>query len=368
MRAPSRCGCALLLLALGCGKETRTPPASPGGACGAPATCDPDLAGGGVSAGGASGGDSSAVGGTSSAGAASAGAAGVAGDGGGPPLGSCSEADAAAPSRWAVWPMPHPRGSALPNPASYDTTLPGVALDRVTGLMWQREVPVASSFAEAQAGCTELELAGHCDWRLPTRIELVSLVDFTRAASALDAVFPAVSGEFWSTSTLGNNRWRVGADGATRVSSESMAPSAVPRCVRVETPHTLPAPQYETGGQAPNDWVKDGGTGLTWQRRPGTSTFSFAEAEAHCAAWGEGGFRVPSMKELQTLLDESKSVAPLIDTEAFPDFPTTLTVTFWTSSVSAKTPGHAWFLRGASTLDVAVDAGVDAKFYVRCVR
>jgi hypothetical protein len=265
--------------------------------------------------------------------------------------------------------MPHPQASALPNPASYDARLNGVVLDRVTGLMWQREALAPNAFAEAEAGCSALDLAGFCDWRLPTRIELVSLVDFTRAAPAFDALFSVVNdGELWSTSLVNDNRWRIGADGATRASSEVMAPSASARCVRVQTPHAAPEVHYEIGGQSPNDWVKDNGTGLTWQRRLGTSTFSFAEAKRHCANWSDGGFRVPSMKELQTLVDESKSVNPLIDSEAFPDVPTTMGATFWTSTSSANRPSHAWFQRGASMLDVAVDADLVAKFYVRCVR
>lgn len=264
--------------------------------------------------------------------------------------------------------MPHPEGSALPTPASYDATLSGVVLDRVTGLMWQREPKSPGSFADADAGCSALDLAGFCDWRLPTRIELVSLIDFTRSAPALDALFPTTSGEFWSTSVVGSNRWRIGADGATRASSEAMAPTAAARCVRVQTPHPSPAQHYETGGQSPNDWVKDNGTGLTWQRRIGTTKFSYAEAGPHCAAWGDGGFRVPSMKELQTLVDETKDPSSLIDTDVFPDSPTATGATFWTSTLSANRPSHAWFLRGATMLDAAVDADLVAPFYVRCVR
>ena len=74
------------------------------------------------------------------------------------------------------------------------------------------------------------------------------------------------------------------------------------------------------------------------------------------------------MKELQTLLDESRTSSPLIDEQAFPEFPTTLNATFWTSSPSARSQADAWFGRGGSTLDAAVDAGLDALFYVRCVK
>jgi hypothetical protein len=265
--------------------------------------------------------------------------------------------------------MPNPSSSGLPNPARYDTSKPGVVLDQVTGLMWQRESSAEYGFAAAAAHCSELELAGRCDWRLPTRIELVSLVDFTLSNPTLDmSAFPAASGEYWSTSALDKYRWRIGSDGATRALTETMAPSALARCVRVHVSHPLPEPRYRVTGQPPDDLVTDRGTGLTWQRRPGTTTYSFADAQTHCASFGAGGFRVASMKELQTVLDETKAASSLIDAEVFPDFPTTGNVTFWTSSPRAGAPGHAWFVRGATTIAVAVDADLSAEFYVRCVR
>jgi hypothetical protein len=235
--------------------------------------------------------------------------------------------------------------------------------------MWQRESAAESGFAEAAAHCAELELAGRCDWRLPTRIELVSLVDFTLSNPALDTTtFPAASGEYWSTSALDQYRWRIGSDGATRALTETMAPTALARCVRVHIAHPLAEPRYQFSGQAPDDLVADRGTGLVWQRRQGTTTYSFADAEPHCAAFAGGGFRVPSMKELQTVMDETKSASSLIDAEVFPDFPTATNASFWTSSPSAGRPGHAWFVRGAATLAAAVDADLSAEFYVRCVR
>ena len=296
--------------------------------------------------------------------------AGAGGDAGAEPAEQCSgsETDAAETPPWATWPMPNPSSSGLPNPARYDTGKLGVVIDQVTGLMWQRETPAEYGFADAAALCAELALAGHCDWRLPTRIELVSLVDFTLSNPTLDTTaFAAASGEYWSTSALDEYRWRIGSDGATRASKESMAPTGLARCVRVHITHQVAEPRYQFTGQAPDDLATDRGTGLVWQRRPGTTTYSFADAETHCAAFGGGGFRVPSMKELQTVMDETKSATSLIDAEVFPDFPTTANVTFWTSSPSAR-PGHAWFVRGASTLAVAVDADLSAEFYVRCVR
>jgi len=84
--------------------------------------------------------------------------------------------------------MPNPAGAGLPNPSSYtvDATNDTVT-DDVTGLMWQRGVD-DSEFLEIEAidYCGNLLHGGHDDWRLPSRIELVSLVDFTRVEPAID--------------------------------------------------------------------------------------------------------------------------------------------------------------------------------------
>jgi hypothetical protein len=133
--------------------------------------------------------------------------------------------------------------------------------------------------------------------------------------------------------------------------------------VQANVAHPAAEPRYVFAGDAPDDVATDRGTGLTWQRRPSTTTYSFAEAKAYCAALtsGGGGFRGPSMKELQAVLDER---APsYTDASVFPDYPTTLNPTFWTSTPSARSPDDAWFVRGGSTLNVAADAGVGAKFY-----
>ena len=53
----------------------------------------------------------------------------------------------------------------------------GTMLDSKTGLMWQvvRSEQLFSSGAEAQAYASQLRLAGHDDWRLPTSQELWEL-------------------------------------------------------------------------------------------------------------------------------------------------------------------------------------------------
>ena len=73
--------------------------------------------------------------------------------------------------------------------------------DTETGLMWQQATMERKDWDNAILSCSELALAGHKDWRLPTIKELFSIVDFERSDPACDPVFKAQSNYYWSSST-----------------------------------------------------------------------------------------------------------------------------------------------------------------------
>lgn len=92
--------------------------------------------------------------------------------------------------KWACWPMPNPVGSGLPNPASY-TVGAETTVDNVTCLEWQKTPPTDTfTWQAALDYCEALTLDGHDDWRLPTRIEMASIVDFV-AGGVDKSAFPA---------------------------------------------------------------------------------------------------------------------------------------------------------------------------------
>ena len=117
-------------------------------------------------------------------------------------VGACGVVD------WALWPMPA-GGAAEPNPPSYTDNGDGTVTDNVTKLMWQKTVNVNTyGFASAQTYCANTlsnqGFAHHHDWRLPTRIELVSLVNYDIAAPGptIDqGAFPDTPQAFFWTST-----------------------------------------------------------------------------------------------------------------------------------------------------------------------
>jgi formylglycine-generating enzyme required for sulfatase activity len=112
--------------------------------------------------------------------------------------------------------------------------------------------------------------------------------------------------------------------------------------------------------------VTDTKTKLIWQRAVPSTTYTWADAIAYCtgvgASLGGAAFRLPTRKELQTLIDESRT-NPAIDPTAFPNTPPGA---FWSSSPVVDSPSYAWnvyFYNGST-----YDAPVVETFSVRCVR
>lgn len=111
---------------------------------------------------------------------------------------------------WAEWPMPNGPvdvAAGAPNPEAYTDNGDGTITDNVTKLMWQKVVPTETYtiWAQAAAYCPTLTLGGHSDWRLPSRIELVSIVDVGRSDPSINGTyFPNTPASyFWSSSLAG---------------------------------------------------------------------------------------------------------------------------------------------------------------------
>jgi hypothetical protein len=107
---------------------------------------------------------------------------------------------------WAAWPMPNsPVGDpGTPNPASYTDEGNGTVTDNVTSLVWQKTTTAdAYNWSVAAAYCASLSLAGETDWRVPSLIELVSLVDYGQSYPAINVTaFPGTTSDahYWSSS------------------------------------------------------------------------------------------------------------------------------------------------------------------------
>jgi hypothetical protein len=266
---------------------------------------------------------------------------------------------------WANWPLPDPTSKGMPMSQRYDTTVGGVAVDQVTGLGWQREVaPDALDWSGARAYCQCLVLGGHDDWRLPSRIELISLLDYTRQEPPLDGqTFPGTPTDwFWTASPVADSdppqsAWYISHfDGNTHHATVDSTYRV--RCVRGAQ---ASGPRQSEAGDGT---VRDAATGLTWQQGLDGMTRSWSDARSYCVALAlaGGGWRLPSMKELQTLIDERR-IDPAIDGALFPSTPS---AGFWAGTPLAGMPPNVWFVDFYS--GVAYNAVPEHLYNVRCVR
>jgi hypothetical protein len=271
-------------------------------------------------------------------------------------------------SHWATWPMPDSTAmaGAVTTP-SYDLDTPGVVGDRITHLQWQRAVDEASdTWYQAMNHCACLTLGGQTDWRLPTRIELVSLVDVTRQSPSIDpTAFPDTPSEwFWTSSPAADDptaAWYVAFfDGDTH-HQDVTTPYRV-RCVRAGAT-TAPDPRLTVPGDGT---ATDNATGLTWQTASDPTLLTWSDAAAACAALpppaGMPAWRLPKAKELETLIDETR-FDPAIDETIFPG---TGGDSFWASTPLSGQDGFAWFV--SFYAGIAYNSPAAEPHRVRCVR
>ena len=138
---------------------------------------------------------------------------------------------------------------------------------------------------------------------------------------------------------------------------------AVLAAVVIPAPHAqadAPPCRYDISA----DMVLDNDTGLTWQRAVDASSYTHSQAMSYCAGLilAGTGWRLPSIQELQTIVDDSR-VSPAIDQVAFPSTPSPF---FWSSSLYAGDSSHAWVV-DFNDGHVGYDGLVNTR-RVRCVR
>jgi hypothetical protein len=323
-----------------------------------------------------SAGSSATAGTTGSAGSAgSTGAAGTgaAGAGGGERGGTTGAAGtsgtagsngACAPCgthRWACWPMPNPASSGQPNPASYRDNGDGTVTDNITCLTWQK---TASSTKYTVAGGRAACAGMGTGWRLATRVELASVNDFTSSGSKFPAPLagPAAfykTGSEWvlTTKQIGAGAgtdygWAYNFSDGIVSNARSGATGDNIRCVRGGGDDAYDTAPGALAVAPPNQYtviatgeVRDNYTGLVWQQESSTATMAWTDAAGTCAGLTTGGhrWRVPSLRELATLVDEAQ-VAPAINRTMFPNtkYGSKSNNWYWASHRAAGNATAAW--------------------------
>ena len=126
---------------------------------------------------------------------------------------------------------------------------------------------------------------------------------------------------------------------------------------------TAPAGQYVIG----TGTVVDTKTKLMWQQTVSDPTYLPSDARTYCPSlalpFGGSGWRLPTVKELATLLDRSRAAGPMIDAAAFPATPPGL---YWTATPDASSSANGWSVDFSSGR--IARAPLTQSLKVRCVR
>lgn len=277
---------------------------------------------------------------------------------------------------WASWRMPPDQ-----KPNMYEVG-PGLAHDNVTGLVWQRATGTPAMWAKAKADCEALTLNGRTGFRLPTRIELLSIVDFSLPVNGNPFPDQFLDPEwncYWtiSSETDKTSHWLFASVYAQMGVSRRDDTHCVSRCV------LGPPYDYENGVppayEIANGTIKDPATHLEWQNFSGATAgkgYSLVEAEKICADLvlaGHDDWRLPNVKELETLVDERR-ILPSLDPRVAGE-----PQTYWSSTPHEPLPTDGGAPAGRVVLkvsfadgttvpsdDEAIFPGPTAR--VRCVR
>jgi hypothetical protein len=276
------------------------------------------------------------------------------------------------------------------HPPRYADNGDGTVSDLVTGLVWQKDPGAKETFRQAVAGAAACRTGGYTDWRLPTIKELYSLILFSGTdpdprSTAAGGLMPFIdAGAFafrygdpaageriidsqyatctrYVSTTMGGNATMFGvnfADG--RIKGYPIGPGRGPG--RGETTYYVlyvrGNPPYGTNDfrAAGDGTVTDRATGLVWMQVDSGHLKAGAEGDGRMTwpqalAWAEGltyagrdDWRLPSAKELQSLVDYTRSpdtthsaaidpvfkVTPITNEGGQPDFPC-----YWTGTTHA---------------------------------
>lgn len=233
------------------------------------------------------------------------------------------------------------------NQPDYTDNGDGTITDNVTGLMWQQDPGEKMTYQQAAAAADSFTLAGYDDWRLPTIKELYSLIQFDGldpSGPNTSTLVPFIDTNYfnfeygdesagervidsqWATSSLYTSTTMNGAQTMFGVNFADGRIKGYPTEGRGPNGAKTYFVIYVRGNTAygENNFVDNGNgtisdlaTGLTWtQNDSGSSTGSeqggmnYEAALSYCenlTVGDSGDWRLPNAKELQSIVDYSRS-------------------------------------------------------------
>lgn len=256
----------------------------------------------------------------------------------------------------------------IPGPIKYQDNGDGTVSDLITGLMWQKTQDPKMTWEEAKEYAANSRLAGKNDWRLPTVTELYSLMYYAGSQGDRgNGAVPYIDTNYfdfkysdgmdlnagegsrwidvqnWSSTkyqglTMGKDITIFGvnfADGRIKGYPQyDPRDKSVPRrmYVRLVRGDSYGVPKFKSEFSI----VRDKSTGLMWQKIDDGKTRNWKDALAYCQNLELAGYadwRLPNAKELQYLVDYTKSPTTSKTAAIYSELEVTnIESYFWTST------------------------------------
>ncbi|MCC7245442.1 MAG: DUF1566 domain-containing protein [Saprospiraceae bacterium] len=226
----------------------------------------------------------------------------------------------------------------------------GTVTDTVTGLMWQQSDGGEMTIESAETYCQNLALGGFSDWRLPTAQEAFSILNHSRQNPPLaQDVFANTGAEYWWTSErqAGNvsKIWVTNAGGGigNHPKTETISAGGTKKFHARAVRDVQPVPAIIQQFTLADSVVVDHLTGLEWQRFVLQDSMNWESALVYAENLFFGGksdWRLPNIKELESLNDETKS-QPSVDAAFFQGIGQHK---YWSGTSLPNQTTRAWFL------------------------
>lgn len=229
--------------------------------------------------------------------------------------------------------------SYIINHPSYTDNHDGTILDNVTGLMWQQALTEKLTYDDAIKKVAEFNLAGYSDWRIATIKELYSLIQFTGTVKGEKALTPFIDTNYFTQPLGDTNQGEREIDAQVWSSTEFVGktmknddtvfgvnfvdgrikgyPKYDPRTHEANKMYFRLVRDNDSYGE--NSFIDNGdgtitdkATGLMWQKADSQKGLNWQDAlqySENLSLAGHDDWRVPNAKELQSIVDYTRSPA-----------------------------------------------------------
>ncbi|MEP1487693.1 MAG: DUF1566 domain-containing protein [Algibacter sp.] len=225
----------------------------------------------------------------------------------------------------------------LGNQSSYTNNNDGTITDNVTGLVWEKDMGAKMTFDEAFIKAKNSKLGGYTDWRVPTIKELYSLIIFTGKVKGAVSIDKFIDTEYFrqplGNTDIGEREIDAQTWSATEYVGRTMIKDVTVFGVNFVDGRIKGYPKYKprTGNEnkmhfrmvrgntkyGENNLVDNGdgtvsdyATGLMWQKADDGKGRNWEESLVYAEnieLANYSDWRLPNAKELQSIVDYSRS-------------------------------------------------------------